>query len=437
MRFALTAGAVVAAASGVVAQGCASGTAFEDNGNWYCSAVKAITYTGLTDNSGSYNRITAMDSASGTCSSTSQGFGGTLSPLDEEVSLHIRGPMRIKQIAVYTPSSDDESSKKRSIGRRRRHRRHHGHAHGKREAEPEPDMVTATIDGQVVSWVNTYFGPTSASEAMGTIVPTTTAATASSIVSAAESPATFFDAGSGNWGRQAYYNAESGTASGLVFLNHFGGTESGVWDDVFGSSLSYASADGTTGASCSQTLEDVFLDDDAELVIMTDTECGDSDCGYVRNGSVAYHGWSGSQKAFLLEFSMPLTGKTGFDADMPAIWLLNAQIPRTLQYGQSDCSCWTSGCGEWDIFEILDAGNTKAKSTIHMNISGGDSNYFDRPTDDSIKVAVVFEGDSGEAHIQIIDDGTSFDETITGDVMKKFCSLTKATSHSAVFDMTS
>jgi hypothetical protein len=33
-------------------------------------------------------------------------------------------------------------------------------------------------------------------------------------------------------------------------------------------------------------------------------------------------------------------------ADEPAIWMLNAQIPRTTQYGPSDCSCWESGCGE-------------------------------------------------------------------------------------------
>ena len=45
---------------------------------------------------------------------------------------------------------------------------------------------------------------------------------------------------------------------------------------------------------------------------------------------------------FLLEFSMPLTGKKSFDGDMPAIWLTNAQIPLTSQYGtNSDCSVST------------------------------------------------------------------------------------------------
>ena len=37
---------------------------------------------------------------------------------------------------------------------------------------------------------------------------------------------------------------------------------------------------------------------------------------------------------------MPLSGKTGFNEDMPAIWVLNAQIPLTSQYGTNEeCSC--------------------------------------------------------------------------------------------------
>lgn len=43
---------------------------------------------------------------------------------------------------------------------------------------------------------------------------------------------------------------------------------------------------------------------------------------------------------------MPMDGKTGFNGDMPAVWMLNANIPRTAQYGPKGCSCWESGCGE-------------------------------------------------------------------------------------------
>lgn len=39
---------------------------------------------------------------------------------------------------------------------------------------------------------------------------------------------------------------------------------------------------------------------------------------------------------------------TCFLADQPAIWMLNANIPRTIEYGLADgnCNCWESGCGE-------------------------------------------------------------------------------------------
>lgn len=51
-------------------------------------------------------------------------------------------------------------------------------------------------------------------------------------------------------------------------------------------------------------------------------------------------GFSGAQKVFLLEFSMPLTNSTAFAGDMPAIWLLNAQIPLTSQYGTNPECSW-------------------------------------------------------------------------------------------------
>jgi len=71
---------------------------------------------------------------------------------------------------------------------------------------------------------------------------------------------------------------------------------------------------------------------------------------------------------------MPDSGETGTNeyvpVNRPAIWMLNAQIPRTLQYGNADCSCWASGCGEFDIFEVLADGDKRMKSTLHGNIAG-------------------------------------------------------------------
>ena len=76
---------------------------------------------------------------------------------------------------------------------------------------------------------------------------------------------------------------------------------------------------------------------------------------------------------------MPMTGETGFNADMPAIWIMNAKIALTSQYGENQqCSCWSRGCGEIDVFEVLDTGNTRCKSTLYMAPADGSSDYFER-----------------------------------------------------------
>lgn len=108
---------------------------------------------------------------------------------------------------------------------------------------------------------------------------------------------------------------------------------------------------------------------------------------------------------------MPLSGKTGFNADMPAVWLLNAEIPRTLQYG--DCSCWKSGCGELDVFEILNSGNQKAISAWHGARSKGDSNWFKRPVDKTLKAAILLDGNSGSINIVVLPDSTNFDTSFS------------------------
>jgi hypothetical protein len=112
---------------------------------------------------------------------------------------------------------------------------------------------------------------------------------------------------------------------------------------------------------------------------------------------------------------MPLSGDTGFNGDMPAVWMLNAQVPLTEQYG--NCSCWESGCGEFDIFEVLNSGNTKTKSTWHGVDSLGDSDWFPRPTTATQKAAVVLDGGAGTAHIILLPSTTTFDATFSGDTV--------------------
>lgn len=162
---------------------------------------------------------------------------------------------------------------------------------------------------------------------------------------------------------------------------------------------------------------------------MADTICTETSCGYSRNGTVAHHGFGGAQKLFLFEFQMPFDTTTGgTNADMPAIWMLNAQIPRTLQYGAADCSCWTSGCGEFDLFEVLDAGNTRCKSTVHGNSAGGDSDYFVRPTGKTMKAAVLMINEN--AHLQVLSDDYSFQNVLTADIVNAIVASTTSQSNS-------
>lgn len=108
---------------------------------------------------------------------------------------------------------------------------------------------------------------------------------------------------------------------------------------------------------------------------------------------------------------MPLDGTVGFNGDMPAIWMLNAQIPHTLQYGQADCSCWPA-CGEFDIMEVLSSGSTYCKSTLHTNTPGGDSDYIERPTNGTMKLAVLFHAPTSGIRIQVLPNEYEFTKTL-------------------------
>ncbi|PGH18505.1 hypothetical protein AJ80_04475 [Polytolypa hystricis UAMH7299] len=418
MRSHLTVGAMLASVATVAAN---AGCAADSLNNWYCSAVDSIAYTNF-GSSGTYQEVTSING--GSCTQGEKAYGGPLAPLNGEVSWHFRGPLVLKQFAVYTLGSEE---KKRNIKPSLHERRHgHAHLHKRKEKRAVGDIVTATIDGQVVTWVNEWAGgaaPTPAAEVEdGGKSGNSKAYKAASSAPASDDrkPAAPINAGKGKWGRQAYYNAQAGTADGLTFLNHFGGDKSGVFDYDLGNSLSYASKDALSGCASPEVLEDKMIPDNVEVILMSDKKCN-GDCGAVRPGTVAYHGFEGESKLFLLELSMPLTGKKGWNEDMPAAWILNAAIPRTLQYGKPECSCWKTGCGEFDVLEILDSGNTRAKSTLHGNISGGDSYYFNRPTDGLIKVAVVFNALTSSAHIKILDDDVEFGPTVDATNVSKFC----------------
>ena len=72
------------------AQQCNVGTAIDIKGNWYCSAVDSISYTNFPGN-GHYNRVIHMDTATGECTMDKHFYSGSLSPLNEEVSVRDTG----------------------------------------------------------------------------------------------------------------------------------------------------------------------------------------------------------------------------------------------------------------------------------------------------------------------------------------------------------
>ncbi|KAI9841081.1 MAG: target of Sbf [Thelocarpon superellum] len=416
MRNVVAAGAVLAATiSGSLADNCAAGGGADSLDNFYCQPVQGITYSNV-GSSNSYNEVTSMNG--GSCGSSPKAYSGPIAPLDEEVSLHFAGPLQLKQFGVYMPENSSGTSKhRRGLASHRRHGHQHFHEHHKeirdeQEKRNVGDVVVATIDGVRVSWTSELPGATA------------TPAAPAAVDAASASPGSgsygdYSNTGSSpvsSWTRAAYYDSASQTKDGLVFLNHLGGQGSGVWDASFGNSLSFAGSDGQSAASSPQILADTTIPSNHEVVIFSDKPCSNGDCGFFRPGTddVAFHGFDGASKIFVFEFQMPDDGQSGWNLNMPAIWILNAKIPRTSQFpADPACSCWASGCGEFDLFEILNSGNTKAKSTFHMGQAAGDSDYFVRPTGATIKAAVILDGSSSIAHIQVLDDSVTFGDTLS------------------------
>lgn len=232
------------------------------------------------------------------------------------------------------------------------------------------------------------------------------------------------DSSSGTWSRHAYYNATQQTADNVTFLNN-GGTAS----SCMGNALSYSPTNGTGYSDDSQILEaDNYIEDDDEYVIYSNVSCPssgfDKSCGVYRDGIPAYHGFGGTTKMFLFEFTMPETSSDNDNVtypNMPAIWFLNAKIPRTGQYASDgNCSCWNSGCGELDVFEVVNKTYpTRFAATIHDYQGSGDINtgmaasgYLTRSYTSTMKGAVRF-GSDGTISIFMLDDIVFDDEIDT------------------------
>lgn len=428
----------------------------QTGGNYYCSKTNKISYSGI-GYSGSYKDVSAMDEDSGSCTQKSKSFSGNLSPLDEELSVHFRGPLKLLQFGVYYPSGS--SSNKKRDDEDCTTTLFHGHHQHKRATDIVEVTQTVIVDsnGNTVTSEATTTAqatPTSSADSTSTSAgsgsgsnkffnwggdndSSSTTETESTATSSSESDSETTAAASssesesettsssssdstsvasGDWERVAYY--EPGSTDNVTFMNYYGGSGSGVWSANFGNSLSYANSDASGGSSKAVALKETTVDSDVEFMIFSGDECGDSDCGFYRDGIPAYHGFGGDKKIFVFEFEMPTaTDSASTNYDMPAIWLLNAKIPRTLQYGDDTCSCWKTGCGELDLFEILSEGSDKLISHLHdgqgdngsSQGGGGTQDYFARPTSSSLKAAVIFDGES----ISIVEVDSDFESSLS------------------------
>lgn len=224
------------------------------------------------------------------------------------------------------------------------------------------------------------------------------------------------------WTRQAYYDADSQTSENVTFL-----AKAGNDSPCLGKALVYAASDGKSAASKRTVLSsDNQLSSDEEYVIYSNVSCPKSGlskgCGVYRSGIPAYYGFGGVTKMFLFEFTMPTEtaeNSTSYEYyDMPAIWLLNDHIARTSQYPtNSNCSCWASGCGEYDIFEVMNGTErNNLYSTFHTyqgieNLAVGIQSYgyIPRDTKNTMKGGVLF--DSAGNTISFMSDNITFNST--------------------------
>lgn len=355
---------------------------------------------------GSYNQITSMDPKSCSCESSPRPFGGAAAPLNEELVAIVRGPIKLEKFAVYMPGGNSKRDVEPSHVRRHVHHRRH------KIEQRDIKTVTKTKTSTKIVWIDAPT-PTPTAEPKVKIAEVGDEedeedTTPKKVV---EKKKTSVDSetsnGSGKYQRVAYYDADAGKAEGLVFLAHKGKDGvSGTFDTCFGNSLSYVTSDLQGPCESPEVLAKQLVPSNNEFVIASAASCEDGGCGYVRPGTQAHHGWSGTDKIFVFEFSMPDDFSSDFNKNMPSLWLLNQQIVNTLQYGKPECSCWKTGCGELDVFEVLEGNHDKAITALHGKKAGMGVGHFSRPKDQTMKLAVVFSGN--KASIRRLPSSTSF-----------------------------
>ncbi|ETL27507.1 hypothetical protein L916_18951 [Phytophthora nicotianae] len=229
--------------------------------------------------------------------------------------------------------------------------------------------------------------------------------------------AVFSGSSGSDWTKVSSYDSSAGTQDNMVFMNNLNidytgansspqgystadGTATATESTIFGGSLADASDTSVTGGGpCVST--------GCEVNIMTATNCADEDGCIGYYDDMGFHGWDGGMKMFVTKVQMP----TGSTANLPAIWMLNAQVVRASQYG---CNCRgegsEGGCGELDVAEVIETNTAQDKVSTHYyfydgSVSPGGDNYATRPTDSAVTYVTIFDN-SGEGIVKIIEIGS-------------------------------
>ncbi|KAF3919738.1 hypothetical protein ABW20_dc0107492 [Dactylellina cionopaga] len=417
------------------------------NNVYYCNEVTKMQYTNVGC-SGTFKTPSIMKDDSGQCvvDHTEQAYSGPLAPLNEQITFHLRGPLKLYNFAAYyidnTPDDEDTTDspsyaarEKREASQKKHRRFEHHHHHEKRKLKVKTEVVEEVVT--ITKWVDGPH-PTSSKAVELDAAPSGVVANAYKPSSGKPKKPASGDV----WKRVGFYDSAKQILEGATFMNNKGGQGSGTWTGCFGNSLSHMSADGKSGSATPQILADnTLFDVNEEFSIWTNQTC-DGSCGFSYGADACYRGWDGDNKVFVFKFTMP-PGHTDDsniygNSNMPAIWSLNSLIGRTQQYpAQTSWSCWDSGCGEFDIWEVLYPQSPACEymtSTLHSaqgnpgtgKGGGGTCDYFKRPTDSTFTGMVSYLSD-GTITIQKLDDDFAFPEYITTDDIKKGFSSDMAT----------
>lgn len=241
-----------------------------------------------------------------------------------------------------------------------------------------------------------------------------------------------FDGSSGVWSKVSSY-AKGGAASNMVFLNNrnidFGGKSSPQgFSNAEGTKTAAQSTAfvGALGAASNPNSQSIYADEKtgAEVHIMSGKKCGQDGVvckGYYDKDGTAFQGWGGAKKMFVTKVTMP----NGGSPNLPAIWMLNAQIVRSSQYG---CNCRGmgkgGGCGELDIAEVIEKDTSVVATHFYFYDGGsapGHDSFGKRPYDSPTTYITIIDESYGVKILEIGADDFDFSSaSVSQDVVSQW-----------------